>query len=62
MTKQYLMILDDTAMAIIGQLIPCIKYLEVEGISVPSCQDFKLLANPTPKAAETPQNDENKIE
>lgn len=59
--KQYLLVLDDVTMAIVGRLCPSIRFIEVEGMPMKDCTSHTLLVNPVavaidplPIAEETP--------
>ena len=45
-SKQYLMLLDEMTMAIIGKIMPCMQFVEVEGFGMKDNDDYMLLVNP----------------
>lgn len=51
--KQYLMVLDDVTMALLGRLCPTLRFLEVEGMPMKECDTHTLLVNPKHLPQET---------
>jgi hypothetical protein len=52
--KQYLMLLDEMTMAIIGKIMPGMQFVEVEGYGMKDNDDYMLLVNPVKKVASPP--------
>lgn len=50
--KQYLLTVDEIGLAYLTKLMPMIKYLEVEGMTIVDQPNHHLLVTPKPKAAE----------
>lgn len=47
--KQYLLMVDDVTMAILGRLTPTMRFLEVEGMNMEGNDKCMLLVSPTRK-------------
>ncbi len=52
--KQFIMVLDALAVAIIGRLCPGLKFLEVEGMVVETNPGHQFLVNPMAKPEAPP--------
>lgn len=50
--KQYIILIDDVAMAVLGKLMPSLKFCLVEGLAIPDNPHYHLLANPIIKKSE----------
>lgn len=48
--KQYLMVVDEITMAIMGRIMPGIRYLQVEAVS--SSGEYLVLVSPIPPEVE----------
>lgn len=51
-SKQYLLVLDDVTMVIIGRICPSLRFIEVEGMPMKDCTSHTLLVNPVAVAIE----------
>lgn len=49
--KQYLVMVDELSMAILGKLIPSMLFVQVEGMAMQGNDNHMLLVNPTNKPA-----------
>lgn len=54
MTKQYLIMADEVHMAVIGKMMPGIRFVEVQGINIDSQPNHTFLVNPKPVAEDKP--------
>ncbi len=52
MSKQYLMMVDEVSMAVLGRLCPSIQFLVVEGMNIKDNQDYIMLTSPVAKPQE----------
>ncbi len=44
--KQYILIVDDTLIPVIGALFPSLRFVEVEGMTLEQNPAYNLLVNP----------------
>jgi hypothetical protein len=54
MTKQYLLMVDEVSMAILGKLLPSIKYVAVEGMFLKDNANYQMLVSPLPPQEKDP--------
>jgi hypothetical protein len=47
--KQYLLMVDDVFMAVLGRIVPGMRFVEVEGMSLEGNNQSMVLATPIPK-------------
>ncbi len=52
MIKQYLVMVDDLNMALLGKIIPGLQYLPVEGMTLQGQDVYQMLVSPLPKPQE----------
>lgn len=52
--KNYLLMIDDMSMMFLSKLIPGMKFVEVEGMSMIDNPGYQVLVNPLPKPVEAP--------
>lgn len=65
--KQYLLTADDTLMAFIRNIIPGMRFIQVEAMSIPENPLHQILVNPVAKVVvegvgESPEESEKPIE
>lgn len=44
--KQFLMVVDEVSMALLGRMVPGIKFLAVEGMDIPGNTNHRILVTP----------------
>lgn len=49
--KQYLVMVDEVSMVILGKLVPSMLFVQVEGLAMQGNSDHMLLVNPIAKPA-----------
>lgn len=50
--KNYLLMADELTIAFLGKIIPSLKYVEIEGMTMVDKPTHQLLVNPLPKPKE----------
>jgi len=52
--KQYVIIVDDLGVQLMGRVCPGLKFLEVEGMKIAGHEKHQFLVNPLPQPSEVP--------
>ena len=53
--KQYLLVVDELNMAMLGRLMPGLLFVQVEGLAMENNKTHMLLVNPLPAKPEEPK-------